>query len=260
MINIRGAYSVSVSRPELREIAPTVYVDWSTFTTTVGNPDSLDRTLIQNYDIRVEAFPEAGEILSLSLFYKHFDAPIEESFLPRTGSEKLKSFFNATNGAKNYGVEIEARKKLGFITKYLKDFALLANVTFVQSQVRLDGVTSVATEKSRRMQGQSPYMLNVGLFYDNYEIGTSINLLFNRIGDRISEVGLQGTQSIYEKGRSVLDFTVTQRLFKYLELKFAAKDILNKDIIYTQVVNNVEQVVRRLNTGSNYSLILSIKY
>lgn len=259
-MNLRAAYSVTVSRPELREIAPTVYVDWSNFTTTVGNPDSLDRTLIHNYDIRFEAFPEAGEILSLSLFYKHFDAPIEESFLPRTGSEKLRSFFNATAGAKNYGVELEARKKLGFISKYLKDFAFLANVTFVQSQVSLDGVTNVATDKTRRMQGQSPYMLNLGLLYDNFESGTSVNLLFNRIGERISEVGLQGTQSIYENGRPVLDFTVTQKLFKYVELKFAAKDILNEDIVYTQLVNNAEQVVKRYNGGSNYALILSIKY
>jgi hypothetical protein len=259
-INIRGAYSITVSRPELREIAPTVYIDWSTFITTIGNPDSLNRSLINNYDLRFEMFPDAGEIVSLSMFYKHFESPIEEAFLPRSGSEKLKSFFNATNGAKNYGIEIEARKKLGFITKYLKDFALMANLTLVNSEVNLEGLTSIVTDKTRRMQGQSPFMVNLGLFYDNYKTGTSVNLLYNKIGDRISEVGLQGTQSVFEKGRDVLDFTVTQKLFKYFELKFAAKDILNQDLIYTQVVNDVEQVVRRYKNGSNYSLTLSIKY
>lgn len=259
-INIRGAYSITVSRPELREIAPTTYVDWSTFITTVGNPDSLNRTLVNNFDLRFEMFPDAGEILSLSLFYKKFDAPIEEAFLPRSGSEKLKSFYNATSGATNYGVEIEIRKKLGFISKYLSDFAFLTNLTLVNSEVNLDGLTTVATEKTRRMQGQSPYMINLGLFYDNYKTGTGVNLLYNKIGDRISEVGLQGTQSVFENGRDIIDFTVTQKFLKYFELKFAAKDILNQDITYSQEVNNVDQVVRRYKSGSGYSLTLSIKY
>lgn len=259
-INIRGAYSKSVSRPELRELSPVAYVDWSTFITTVGNPDSLRRSLVDNFDLRFELFPNAGEIVSLSLFYKKFEAPIEEAFLPRSGDEKLKSFYNATGGAKNYGIEIETRKNLGFITKHLKSFSFLANVTFVNSEVNLEGINATATDKTRRMQGQSPFMLNLGLFFDNYATGTGVNLLFNKIGSRISEVGLQGTQSVYEDGRDILDLTISQKLFKYLELKLAAKDILNQDVTYSQEVNGIEQVIRRYKSGSNYSLTLSVKF
>jgi len=110
------------------------------------------------------------------------------------------------------------------------------------------------------MQGQSPFMLNLGLFFDNYATGTGVNLLFNKIGSRISEVGLQGTQSVYEDGRDILDLTISQKLFKYLELKLAAKDILNQDVTYSQEVNGIEQVIRRYKSGSNYSLTLSVKF
>lgn len=259
-LNIRGAYSQSVSRPELREIAPTTYIDWSTFITTVGNPDSLRRTLVRNYDLRFEYYPSAGEILSASFFYKKFDSPIEEAFLPRSGDEKLKSFFNAKSGAENYGVEIEIRKKLGFISKILSDFSMMANLTLIKSQVDLTQINTTATEKTRSMQGQSPYMVNLGLFYENYILGTNINLLYNKIGDRISEVGLGGFADIYEKGRDIIDFVASQKLFKNFEIKLAVKDILNQPQIFEQEINGKNNIVREYDNGINYSFGVSFKY
>jgi len=259
-INIRAAYSQAVSRPEFREIAPFGYVDFGTLTYTTGNPDSLNRTLIRNYDMRFEFFPAAGEILSASFFYKKFDSPIEEAFLPRSGDEKLKSYFNARNGAVNYGVELELRKRLGIIHKLLDDFTIAGNIAFIYSRVNLEGLTTTATKKQRRLQGQSPYTINFGLFYDNLSFGTSINVLYNKIGDRIAEVGLGGFNDIMEKGRDVLDISASQRLPFNLELKFSVKDILNQDYLFTQEVNGTEKIVRRYTGGINYSLGISYKY
>lgn len=259
-INIRAAYSQAVSRPEFREIAPFGYIDFGTLTYTTGNPDSLSRTLIRNYDLRFEFFPAAGEVLSASFFYKKFDAPIEEAFLPRSGDEKLKSFFNARNGAVNYGVELEFRKKLAFIHELLDNFTITGNLAFINSKVNLEGLTTTATEKERRLQGQSPYTVNLGLFYDNLTLGTSINVLYNKIGDRIAEVGLGGFNDIMEKGRDVLDVSASQRLPMNLEVKFSVKDILNQDYLYTQEVNGTEKVVHKYTGGINYSLGISYKY
>ncbi|MCY7362751.1 MAG: TonB-dependent receptor, partial [Ignavibacteria bacterium] len=69
--NLRASFSQTVSRPELREIAPFAYIDFVTQGLLSGNPN-LEESLIQNYDLRYELFPDAGEIASLSLFYKHF--------------------------------------------------------------------------------------------------------------------------------------------------------------------------------------------
>ncbi len=257
-MNIRASVSQTVSRPELREISPYGYVDFNTGVKITGNP-KLERSLIQNYDLRYEFYPAAGEIISLSLFYKNFEKPIEQVYSPGQNNPEI-SFENAKNGAKNYGIEIEARKNLGFITKHLSNFSVNGNLSLVDSRVDLEGLQSGATEKSRRMQGQSPYTLNLGLYYDNYDLGTSVNLVYNRFGKRVSEVGRNGFNDIYEIGNDVVDFTVSQKLFKYFEIKFAAKDILNKDKIFEQKIGDELKTVRRIKTGTNYSLTASYKF
>lgn len=257
-MNIRGSVSQTVSRPELREISPFGYIDFSTGIRITGNPE-LERSLIQNYDLRYEFFPAAGEIISLSLFYKNFEKPIEQVYAPGQNNPEI-SFENAENGAKNYGIEIEARKNLGFLTKYLKDFSVNGNLALIDSRVDLEGLQSGATETSRRMQGQSPYTLNLGLYYDNYDLGTSVNVVYNKFGKRVSEVGRNGFNDIYEIGNDVVDFTVSQKLFKYFELKFATKDILNKDKTFEQKIGDELKTVRRIKTGTNYSLTASYKF
>jgi len=257
-MNIRASVSQTISRPELREISPYGYVDFSTGIKVTGNP-KLERSLIQNYDLRYEFYPAAGEIVSLSLFYKNFENPIEQVYAPGQNNPEI-SFENAKNGAKNYGLEIEARKNLGFITRYLNDFSVNGNLALVDSRIDMEGLQSGATETTRRMQGQSPYTINLGLYYDNYDLGSSVNLVYNKFGKRVSEVGRNGFNDIYEIGNDVVDFTVAQKLFEYFELKFSAKDILNKDKIFEQKVGDELKIVRRISTGTNYSLTASYKF
>jgi outer membrane receptor protein involved in Fe transport len=258
-MNVRGAYTQTLSRPELREIAPFSYTDFVTGVLVYGNAVDLDRSIVRNYDLRWEFFPQAGELLSLSLFYKKFDAPIEDVFLP-TSTNKIRTFANARNGAINYGFEIEARKNLGFLANVLKDLTLSGNLSIIDSKVNLEGLGSTSTKTERRMQGQSPYMVNAGLFYDSYKLGTSANLSVNRFGDRIAEVGLNGFEDIIEKGRTLIDFSVSQKIFSMFDVKFTAKDILNQDTKFTQVINGEEKTIRRFKTGINYSLGLTVKY
>jgi len=108
-MNIRGSVSQTVSRPELREIAPFGYYDFTKGLKIYGNP-KLKRSLIQNYDLRYEYYPAAGEIISLSLFYKNFEAPIEQVYAPGQNNPEI-TFENAEKGAKNFGLELEVRKK-----------------------------------------------------------------------------------------------------------------------------------------------------
>ncbi len=259
-INLRAGYYQSISRPEFREIAPFSFYDFAEQIFTIGNPD-LERNLIRNYDLRFEYFPYAGEIISLSLFYKKFDSPIEEVFVPNSGADnRVKSYQNAKGGANNYGIELEARKNLGFISKHLKYFSLNTNISVINSTVDLSGIGSTVTNLERRLQGQSPYTINMGLYYDNSDLGTSVNLSYNRFGKRISEVGLEGLSDIEENGRDVIDLSVMQRLFKNFEVKFTVKDILAQDYLFTQTVGGKEEMFKKINAGTGYSLSLSFKY
>lgn len=257
--NIRAAYSQTISRPELREIAPFSFVDFVSGTLVIGNSVDLHRTLVRNYDLRYEIFPAAGEIISLSLFYKTIDAPIEEIFIPTT-TNRIKSFANAPDGAHNYGMEIEVRKNLGFVSKELSYFSINGNLSLISSNIDLTNLTSTATTKSRRMQGQSPYMINVGLYYDNFRAGMSVNLSYNRFGDRISEVGLNGFNDIRELGRDMLDFSFSKSLFGRMEAKFAIKDILNQNRKFVQEILGKDETVRQYNSGTVYTLTLTYKY
>lgn len=262
--NIRASFTQTVSRPELREIAPFAYIDFVTQGLLSGNPE-LEESLIQNYDLRYELFPEGGEIASLSLFYKHFDQPIEKIIVPTlTSAIPSYTFANATNGADNYGIEIEVRKKLGFISNYLNYFTLNANLTLVNSEVNLEGLQTATSELTRRLQGQSPYTLNLGLYYDNYDIGLNANLLFNIYGDKISEVGKSGFSDVVENGRDVIDFSVSKTFLNKFEAKFTARDLLNQNLVYTQdfTLNNetITKTVRSISTGTYYGFTLGYKF
>ena len=257
-MNIRGSFYQTVSRPEFREIAPFGFTDFTTREFVVGNPDDLHRTLIRNYDLRYEMFPNPGEVLSLSLFYKKIDAPIEQ-VKKLTSGNNLRTYENAEDGAKNYGMEIEARKNLAFIGKDFDYFSVNTNLSLISSKIIYG---SLAGNQERRMQGQAPYSVNVVLSYDNPNSNTSLNILYNRIGDRVNQVGLAGLSDEFERGRNVLDFTVTQKFFKNFELKLAARDLINEDYVYFEKTTdgNKMLVTKRYGGGINYIMQLSYKY
>ena len=82
------------------------------------------------------------------------------------------------------------------------------------------------------MQGQSPYVVNLGLLYDLEKIGFSATMLYNRIGERIYLVGDltsgAGSPDIYEAPRSLLDFQMSKKLIKNkAELRLSISDLLN---------------------------------
>jgi len=257
-MNLRLSASQTVSRPELREIAPFGFYDFINGVKISGNPD-IKQSLVQNYDLRFEMYPEAGEILSASLFYKNFNSPIEEIYSPGQNNPE-RTFDNALNGAVNYGLELELRKNLGFIKHFLRDFSFNANLTLLNSKVELEGLQTISTEKSRRMQGQSPFTINLGLFYDNYDLGTSVNILYNKFGRRISEVGNNGYADIEEEGNDIVDITASQKLFGNFEVKFTVKDLLNQEKKYYQKIGNEEKVVRTYDSGTRYSISVGYKF
>lgn len=263
--NLRASATQTVSRPELREIAPFAYIDFVTGGDLSGNP-LLEESLIQNYDLRYEIFPDAGEIASFSLFYKHFDQPIEKVIVPTlTGPIPAYSFANAKNGAVNYGLELEIRKKLGFISNTLRDFTINGNFALINSKVNLNDLQSATAETERRLQGQSPYTINLGLYYDNFDLGMSVNLLYNQSGEKIAEVGRAGFNDRYEQGRSILDFSASKTFLNSFEGKFTMRNILNQDVVFTQkfTLNDnevVEKNVRTITTGILYGFTLAYKF
>lgn len=234
--NIRMSATQTLSRPSLREYAPFTFYDFMYFSNVKGNT-SLERSLIQNYDIRYEWFLNPGEVISISGFYKIFKNAIEETILPAS-AEVEKTFTNSKTDAYNYGLEFELRKNLGFILPdtFLEDVGVNVNYAFINSEITIEQSAKTYT---RPMWGQSPYTLNIGFFYNNSESGTSVNIAYNTSGKRIIQVADVAAYAfdnphIYEMPRNLVDLSITQRIFEKMNLKLTGKNLLNEKLNWEQ--------------------------
>jgi hypothetical protein len=236
--NVRLAASRTVARPEFREIAPFRFFDFEQLASTEGN-DTLKRGSINNYDVRYEFYPKAGEVMSLGVFYKGFTDPIELLLNEASnGSNRLYRFTNASK-ANLFGIEAEIRKSLSFLNGgkedgWLKNLYFNANASFILSKVTLGGINPTTGEKNppvnRPLQGQSPYLINAGFQYDGAK-GTNLSLLYNRIGQRLILVGNQTIDNFFEKPRDLVDLQISQKILKNKgEVKLTVGDLLNQEV------------------------------
>ena len=253
-INFRAAYSTTLTRPQFREMAPFSYFNFIDNTLIEGNPD-LKRTLIHNYDFRFEIYPGAGELLAFSLFYKSFGAPIEQT-LEATQNEPVRSFANADK-ATNYGLELEIRKNLIFISPFFQNFSLVGNVTLIHSKVEISN--NAFQQSERALQGQAPYIFNIGLYYDDFNLGLNAAVTYNKVGQRIANVGTKQLGNILEQPVDLIDFSISKAIFNSFTLKFSVKDLLNQDRTQIQEAPGGNKVVDREKFGRNISLGISYK-
>lgn len=251
--NVRLAYSQTVNRPELRELAPFSYFDFATQTSQTGNP-GLQRALIRNYDFRYEIYPSVGELLSISTFYKNFSNAIEKVVVAGVALGSERTFLNSDK-ATIYGFELEGRLSLRHIGSSLENFSVNGNYSWIKSNVEVKGSETTIARDNRPLQGQSPYVINLGILFIEPSFGTSVNLLYNRIGERIIEVSTAYEEDIIEEPRDVVDLVITQPLFTNFELKFAIRDILSEE----QVFRQGDKKSRINSRESNISLGFSFK-
>lgn len=269
---LRLSYGKTVNRPEFREVSPSVFYDFDLAADVKGNTE-LTPCYVQNIDLRYECYPSRGELISVALFYKYFDAPIEWTYTLSGGNRLIYSYMNADR-ANNYGVEVDIKKDLSFIG--LPGFSWSFNGALIKS--RVDFIGSALME-NRPMQGQSPYLVNTGLFYKNDRQQFDVALLYNRIGKRIIGVGRsEGTTSgnevlrvpdSYEMPRDVLDLSVSKKFGPHWEVKANIRDILAQRVYYKEFVTatlsdgtakKVEQITRSFKPGRNIGLNITYNF
>ena len=269
---VRLSYGRSINRPEFREVSSSVYYDFDLASNVQGNTE-LKNCYVDNLDLRHEWYPSRGELISLAVFYKHFDSPIEWTYTVAGGTDLIYSYKNAKS-ANNYGVELDIRKNLSFIG--LKDFSWSFNGALIKSKVQFE---KGSKEEDRPMQGQSPYLINTGIFYKNEPLKMDIALLYNRIGKRIIGVGRSegstGDDSnsrvphSYEMPRNTIDFSLAKKFGDHLEMKLNVRDLLAEKIYYKQFADvtysdgskkEVEEIARCYKPGRNIGLQAIYKF
>lgn len=251
LMNLRLAVSRTITRPDFRELAPFEFTDFVGGRTVLGNPE-LERTQIDNYDFRWEAFPRMGGVLAISAFYKRFQKPIEQIVQPQA---EVRITYENADAANNYGLELEARQNLGVLTSALRNFSINTNAALIASQVVLPDV-GIQTSSDRPLQGQCPYIVNVSIGYEAPNWGISSAVAYNIFGRRLSEVGNHGVPDVYEQPRGQLDVSFSRTVANYFKISFSAKNLLDPYVLFKQGEATYVQykLGRAFSLGISYDL------
>jgi len=213
--NLRASYAKTIARPSFREQSIAQIFDPISSTTWIGNINLVESD-INNYDLRYEYFLPAGQTVAISAFYKTFNNPIEVTVFSENASD---NFTARNNGdAKVFGLELEGRKNLGFIGNGFDKFSINVNASIIESRLRineLERATRIANlrdgeelEEVREMQGQSPYLVNVGLSYDNFDHGWESGLFYNVQGRTLTRVGAGNVPDLFAQSFHSLNYSL----------------------------------------------------
>lgn len=247
----RLAYSETLSRPDFRELSPAAFTNPITGREIVGNPN-LKIASITNYDFRWEWYFGYSDYMSVGLFYKEFENPIES--IIQAGAEGRQTFTNAELG-ENRGVEWEVYKELGFLGDIGENFYLQANVSFIDSSVAISEENAgIVTNLSRPLQGQSDWLFNFQAGYEPFT-GTTATLLYHYYGERITEVGIEGAPDLYEQPFGELNFNFIQELSENWKIQFKGRNLLDERFTVTQggLISTAYDIGRQFSLQVDYT-------
>ncbi|KRP10279.1 MAG: hypothetical protein ABR95_00500 [Sphingobacteriales bacterium BACL12 MAG-120813-bin55] len=265
-INIRLSGSQTVARPEMREYAPTEYFDYTNNVYYFGRTN-LRTTQIYNADIRFEYFLGNGQIISVSGFYKYFNDPIQMRRYV-TGTFTTADPINEDYGT-NIGAELELRKNFSFVaptSNFFNNLTIYTNLAYIKSVMQVAD-TAYFGVSERPLAYQSPYVINGGISYLDLEKGYGVNILYNQIGRRITELGFVNYPDIYQNPRPLLDAQLSIPFHKqtgtirinYSDI-FAADDIFYQDIDQSGAFEEeTDQLISRAIVGSKISISITYR-
>ena len=266
-MNVRVSFSRTLARPSFKELSLAQIFDAVSDRTFIGNLD-LVQTDIDNFDLRWELFQPGGQMFAISGFYKRFQNPIEIVAFSEVAPNDLTP--RNVGDAKVLGVELEIRKNLGFIGPKLELFSLGTNVTIVNSEVQLDDsqggeyTSRLRNARSgeligttRRMQGQSPYIVNSVLNYTNPNNGWEANLSYNVQGKRLAVVGISQNPDVFEKPFHALNIKISKLigLDNKIRLSLSANNLLGqKRLRVYKSFGALDRVFDRFTPHRSFSL------
>ncbi len=262
---VRVAYSRTVNRPEFRELAPFLYYQFEYEAALIGSP-TLKTATIDNVDLRWEMYPNPGEIISVGGFYKNFKDPIETYLQVTTENPQL--FYGNAPSATSYGIEFEFRKSLASLgmSNILRNTSINVNAAWIESNVDI-GTSATNQIQNRPLQGQSPYIINTGIYYTDEPSGISVNIAYNVFGPRIFSVGDKIFPSWWEMPRNSVDFQLSKTWKKRFETKLNIRNLLDATYSIYQDNNNdnnintdQEAIIRKYRVGTTYTLGFAWKF
>lgn len=242
----RFSYGETVVRPDLREISDVIYIDPELRIRIIGNP-ALETSPIDNFEARGEFYYANGDNLTVSVFYKDIQSPIERIRTSGSDDNIQLTFTNAESG-EVYGVEFEGLKTFGG-----SGFFLSGNLTLSDSELTIDtsGITGAPTNSTRRLTGHSEYVANATLGFDADSGMHSAFFNYNVFGERVFYGGISGNDDAFEK--PFHSFGVVYKWYPtdFLEIDVSIDNIFDENREFEQTNLNgqtailIDQVVGR---------------
>lgn len=265
---IRTSYSRTTARPSFKEASLAEIFDPISSTTFIGNIN-LQPTYVNNFDLRYEQYGESGDFFALSGFFKSFNDPIELSFIRRAYGQYTPLNLG---DAKVFGGELEIRKNLGFING-LQNIDFNLNFSLIESQQeysederqgRLDNLrTGEILDDYRQLQGQSPYLINLGLNYKEEASGWQGGIFYNTQGKTLQIVGAGDVADVYTLPFHNVKLNISKAFGKNKNSSISLKfdNLLDDDVesVY-QSFGAEDQLYSKWNPGQEISLGYSIKF
>ncbi|MCT4588478.1 MAG: TonB-dependent receptor [Carboxylicivirga sp.] len=268
---LRFSASKTITLPEFKELAPFDYVS-PTGRVTTGNPD-LQYSQNYNFDLKWETFPAAGELLSVTGFYKMINDPINLRMLH--GSSGYFSYANTGERADVYGIELESRIKLiKPETTEMPGLDLSFNATKMWFNQDLLEEFQYNNKAESNLQGAAEFIVNGSLTYSNNKPNALMaTITGNYSSDKIFALGAPEdfdnsdtffNSEIIEEGFVTLDLVISKKLSDRVSLKFTGKNLLNPDINQTQLIvpltgePSTNEIVKSYKKGVDMSIGVSI--
>ena len=281
--NIRFSFSKTIARPSFKELSYAQILDpvsnrifngsFFKYNDENGNvvwDGKLKETHINNLDLRWEFFLNRGQLFSASVFYKTFDDPIE---LVRIANSQTGNEFQPRNVGQGQllGAELEFRKALNFVAPSLSDFSVYGNLTLVDSRIEMTPMefdsrrvyqkSGETIQDTRVMVGQAPFVINVGLQYNNVDRRLDAGLFYNVKGKTLTVVGEGFFPDIYSQPFHSLNFNLNKSLGKkeQITINFSVNNILNDQREdFFEAYQAQDQIFNQFSPGTEISL--GVKY
>ena len=265
--NLRFAYSLTTARPSFKEASIAEIYDPLSNLFFIGNIN-IKPTYIDNFDLRYEAFGEDAQLFAMSLFYKNLTDPIEIGFVAASTSNYKP--LNLEN-ANVFGIELEVRQKLSNWIAGLRNFNLNFNGSYIISdekysedelKLRTLGLRDGETlGTSRPLQGQSPYLINAGLDYNNTDKGIRGGFYYNVQGKTLEVVGDGFYPDVFTMPFHSLNFNFTKQFKNNTSLTLRVRNLLDdeRESLF-EGYGGTTEYFRLRHIGRSFSLGYSIKF
>ncbi|MDJ0700140.1 MAG: TonB-dependent receptor plug domain-containing protein [Woeseiaceae bacterium] len=261
---LRLGYSETAVRPDLREITDSSYIDPITGDLVRGNPGVVPSE-VQNLDLRAEWFFENSDNLTVTLFNKDIDNPIEFFEIPASDTTIAREILNA-DSATVRGVEFEFLKELGFLGDAASMFFLQGNLTLQESELTPgSGGGDVSCEARNdagevvanncQLSGASDYVANLMIGFDSPDAKHTASLIYNVFGERLFAFGRFGPDA-FEQPFQSLDATYFWYPTNRLTVKLKAQNILGSSI----EIEREGVVVFQEDPGTNFAVSASWRF